>query len=152
MNKKLKYIILFIILVIYLLFVLNINNYFKMINSCFNKNIVVSVKMYVLICLIFALILIFMTLDIYLVFSYNKTQNKGLNIKKEDLTYGSSNWLEDEEIKNILGDNLSKGIILGKHNNEIIKLPFDSFFNKNICVFGSSRQYENNTVSYLQTY
>jgi len=30
------------------------------------------------------------------------------------------------------------GVILGKKNNDIIKLPFNSFFNKNITVFGSS--------------
>lgn len=30
------------------------------------------------------------------------------------------------------------GIILGKKGNDIIKLPFDSHFNKNIAVFGSS--------------
>ena len=37
------------------------------------------------------------------------------------------------------------GIILGKKDGDIIKLPFKSFFNKNIAVFGSSRKYENNT-------
>ena len=30
------------------------------------------------------------------------------------------------------------GIILGKYDNKTLKLPFESFFNKNICVFGSS--------------
>ena len=30
------------------------------------------------------------------------------------------------------------GIILGKKNGDIIKLPFSSHFNKNIAVFGSS--------------
>ena len=51
---------------------------------------------------------------------------------------GTADWLNDNEIDGILGRNNVPGIILGKRNNDIIKLPFDSFFNKNISVFGSS--------------
>ena len=43
-----------------------------------------------------------------------------------------------EEITQVLGINNVPGIILGKYNNDIVKLPFDSYFNKNVCVFGSS--------------
>ena len=40
----------------------------------------------------------------------------------------------DSEINNILARNNIPGIILGKRNKDIIKLPFNSFFNKNISV------------------
>ena len=37
----------------------------------------------------------------------------------------------------------------GKYNNEIVKLPFESYFNKNICVFGSSGSMK--TTAFLLT-
>lgn len=52
--------------------------------------------------------------------------------------------MNETELKEVLGINDIPGIILGKLNGDIIKLPFDSYFNKNIAVFGSSRKYENN--------
>ena len=52
--------------------------------------------------------------------------------------------MNEIELKEVLGINDIHGIILGKLNGDIVKLPFDSYFNKNITVFGSSRQYENN--------
>lgn len=63
---------------------------------------------------------------------------KGVNLKAEDGTFGTANWLNDNDIDNILGRNNVPGLILGKKNNDIIKLPFASYFNKNIAVFGSS--------------
>ena len=41
------------------------------------------------------------------------------------------------------------GIILGKKGNNIIKLPFDSHFNKNIAVFDSSGSMK--TIGFLIT-
>ena len=46
--------------------------------------------------------------------------------------------MSDEELEEVLGKGDIPGLILGKRNGEIIKLPFDSYFNKNIAVFGSS--------------
>ena len=86
-------------------------------------------------------------LDILLVLFKNKNENKGINFKIEDGTYGTANWMAENEISNILGFNEVPGIILGKYNYNIVKLPFKSYFNKNICVFGSSRKYENNRIS-----
>ena len=63
----------------------------------------------------------------------------GINFKTEDGTFGTANWIQENEISEVLGINDTPGIILGKYNNNIVKLPFDSYFNKNICVFGSSR-------------
>ena len=56
--------------------------------------------------------------------------------------------LDDNEIDGILGRNNVPGIILGKRNKDIIKLPFDSFFNKNISVFGSSGSMKTIRFSY----
>ena len=82
--------------------------------------------------------ILFAIVDILLIFLKKQEQNKGINFKTEDGTHGTSNWMSENEMKEILGFNDIPGIILGKYNNNIVKLPFDSYFNKNICVFGSS--------------
>ena len=145
MIKKICfYIFLFFCLVLNIVLDFNIKNYFKILNECFNKDIIITTNLYVLICFIIALISIFIILDILLVLYNKKNENKGIIFKKDDGTYGTANWMPESEIPNILGINETPGIILGKHNNNLIKLPFESYFNKNICVFGSSRKYENN--------
>ena len=53
-------------------------------------------------------------------------------------------------MQQVLGFNEVPGIVLGNYNENIVKLPFQSYFNKNICVFGSSRKYENNRISNYQ--
>lgn len=127
------------VIVINILFDFNINNYIKMLAECFNKNISLNYKIYASICSIFAFISFFTILDILLVVFNNKGQNKGIKFKADDGTFGTADWMSEKEMINILGNSESEGIILGKYNNEIIKLPFSSHFNKNICVFGSSR-------------
>ena len=82
-----------------------------------------------------------------LVLFQKQNENKGINFKTEDGTYGTSNWMNETELKEVLGINDIPSIILGKLNGDIIKLPFDSYFNKNIAVFGSSRKYEDNFIS-----
>ena len=67
--------------------------------------------------------------------SHQKAKTK---IRKDDGTHGTANWMAQSEINQVLGIDDIPGIILGKYNNSIVKLPFDSYFNKNICVFGSS--------------
>lgn len=54
--------------------------------------------------------------------------------------------MNEKEMQQVLGFNEVPGIVLGKYNGNIVKLPFQSYFNKNICVFGSSRKYENNRL------
>ena len=68
-----------------------------------------------------------------------KTPNKGIIFKTDDGTYGTANWMSEKEINNVLTEKDVAGIILGKYNEKIVKLSLDSHFNKNICVFGSSR-------------
>lgn len=52
-------------------------------------------------------------------------------------------------MQQVLGFNEVPGIILGKYNGNIVKLPFESYFNKNICVFGSSGSMK--TIGFLIT-
>jgi len=145
-KKVWIYILLFFCLILNIIIDMNIKKYINILNICFEGNIILTTKLYVLICFIIALISFFCVLDIILVIFIKPKENKGINLKEDDGTYGTSNWMSEEKIKNILGTNNTPGIILGKLNKTIIKLPFESFFNKNICVFGSSRKYENNRI------
>lgn len=139
MNKKIWfYIFLFFCFILNIVIDSNIKNYFGILNECFGKNIILTNNLYALICFIIALISILFVLDVLLVLYKKQDLNKGINFKSEDGTYGTANWMNYEEMTNILGVNNTPGIILGKYNSNIIKLPFKSYFNKNICVFGSS--------------
>lgn len=138
-KKVCFYIFLFFCLLLNIIIDINIKNYFKILENCFGKRIVLTNNLYVLICVIIALISIFIAIDILLVLYKKNYQNKGINFKPEDGTYGTANWMQEKDIKNVLGINDIPGIILGKYKDSIVKLPFESYFNKNICVFGSSR-------------
>ena len=140
MIKKICfYIFLFLCLILNIVLDINVKNYIGILNVCFGKNIVLTANLYVLICFIIALISFFIIIDILLVLFKKENENKGINFKTEDGTYGTSNWMNETELKEVLGINDIPGIILGKYNGNIVKLPFESYFNKNICVFGSSR-------------
>ena len=138
-RKIIFYSLITISFIINIILDININNYMNTINKCFNQNISLNNFHYTLICFIIALISILIIIGIKLVVFYQKEEIKGINLKSEDGTFGTANWLEDNEIDHILGRNNTPGLILGKKNDDIIKLPFDSYFNKNIAVFGSSR-------------
>ena len=147
MIKKIYfYVFLFFCLILNIVLDINIKNYISILNICFERDILLTNNLYVLICFIIALISIFIIIDILLVLFKKENENKGINFKTEDGTYGTSNWMNETELKEVLGINDVPGIILGKLNNYIVKLPFDSYFNKNIAVFGSSRKYENNFI------
>ena len=139
MIKKICfYIFLIFCLILNIVIDININNYINVLENVFEKKIYLTPNIYSLICFIFALISIFVLIDILLVFKKEKNENKGINFKNEDGTYGTANWMPEDEMKQILGINDVPGIILGKYFGNIVKLPFDSYFNKNIMVFGSS--------------
>ena len=146
MGKKICFCIFLFFLILNIVVDLNIKNYIQTLEKCFGKSINITNNLYVLICFIFALISIFIILDILLVLFLKQKENKGINFKTEDGTYGTSNWMPEKEIEQVLGINDIPGIILGKYNENIVKLPLESYFNKNICVFGSSRKYENNRI------
>lgn len=137
-NKICFYIFLFFCLILNIVIDCNIKNYFIVLEKCFGKNIVLTSNLYALICFIIALISILIVLDILLVLFKKQEENKGIKIKTEDGTFGTSNWMPESEMKQILSINDIPGVILGKYLGNIVKLPFDSYFNKNIMVFGSS--------------
>lgn len=135
MIKKICfYIFLFFCLILNIIIDCNIKNYFLVLSECFGKSIVLNGNLYALICVIFALISILIVLDILLVFFKKQEVNKGINFKSEDGTHGTANWMSEDEMTSVLSFD-KPGIILGKYNNKIVRLPFDSYFNKNICVF-----------------
>lgn len=148
-KKVCFYIFLFFCLILNIIIDFNIKNYFEILNKCFEKNIVVSNSLYALICFIIAFISILIVLDILLVLFKKQTENKGINFKTEDGTYGTANWMSENEIPKVLGLDNIPGIILGKYNTNLVKLPFNSFFNKNISVFGSSGSMK--TIGFLLT-
>lgn len=137
-KKSILYIFVFLFLILNIIIDTKLNNYIKILEIVFNRKIYLTINLYSLICLIFAFISILIMLDIILVFKKGKIENKGINFKPEDGTYGTANWMSEKDIKNILTIEDKPGIILGKYNGNIVKLPLNSFFNKNICVFGSS--------------
>ena len=139
MTKKIIFYSSIVFLIILnILIDINIQNYINILNECFNKNIIINQFYYAFICFIIAFISFLIVIGIKLVVYYKNDEIKGINLKTEDGTFGTANWLNDNDIDNILGRNNVPGLILGKKNNDIIKLPFDSYFNKNIAVFGSS--------------
>ncbi len=148
-KKVCFYIFLFFCLILNILIDCNIKSYFEILSKCFGKNIIVSNSLYALICFIIAFISILIVLDILLVLFKKQTENKGINFKTEDGTYGTANWMSESEIPKVLGLDNAPGIILGKYNTNLVKLPFNSFFNKNISVFGSSGSMK--TIGFLLT-
>lgn len=150
MIKKISfYIFLFFCLILNIVIDININKYIKVLETVFKKKIYLTTNIYGLICFIFALISIFILIDILLTFKKGKNENKGINFKNEDGTYGTANWMDEKEIEEVLSLEDIPGIILGKYNGNIVKLPFDSYFNKNITVFGSSGSMK--TIGFLLT-
>lgn len=136
-------------LILNILIDINIKSYFNILNLCFGKDIILTTNLYALICFIIAIISVLIIIDVILVFFKRNGENKGIKFKTEDGTHGTANWMNEAEIKEVLGVNETPGIILGKYNNDIVKLPFDSYFNKNISVFGSSGSMK--TTAFLLT-
>ncbi len=150
MIKKICfYIFLFLFFILNIIIILNVKNYIQILNICFNRNILLNDKIYTLICFIIALISFLIILDTLLVVSKGKNENKGIIFKHENGTYGTSDWMKLEEMKQVLTLDDIPGIILGKYKRKIVKLPLDSHFNKNICVFGSSGSMK--TTAFLLT-
>ena len=150
MNKKVYfYIFLFLFFTLNIVIITNVKKYIEILNICFNENIFLSNKLYAIISFTIAFISILIILDILLVISKGKSENKGIIFKPENGTYGTSDWMPENEIKEVLSIDDVPGIILGKYNENIVKLPLNSYFNKNICVFGSSGSMK--TTAFLLT-
>ena len=137
-RKILFYSSIVFLIILNILLDINIDNYINILKECFNKSIVITRFNYAFICSIIAFISLLIVVVIKLVIYSKNHEIKGINLKTDDGTFGTANWLNDNDIDNILGRNNVPGLILGKKNKDIIKLPFKSYFNKNIAVFGSS--------------
>lgn len=150
MNKKVYfYIFLFLFFILNIVIITNVKKYIEILNICFNKNIFLSSKLYAIISFTIVLISILIILDTLLVVSKDKSENKGVIFKPENGTYGTSDWMKLEEMKKVLTIDDIPGIILGRFEGNIVKLPLDTYFNKNICVFGSSGSMK--TTAFLLT-
>lgn len=137
-KKKIFFVSLFLGIILNIILDININNYIKILEKCFNQNIFIDNKIYASICFINALISILIIVCIKLIVENKQDEIKGFRLKSDDATFGTANWMNEKEIKGTLSMEDVPGIILGKKNDKIIKLPFNNFFNKNIAVFGSS--------------
>lgn len=137
-RKIISYLSLFFFILLNIIVAININKYFELLSLCFNRNIIPNETIYIVICLTNALILILIIVNMKLLIENKQNEIKGFKLKSEDATFGTANWMSNEEIKDILSIKDTPGIILGKKNEKIIKLPLDSFFNKNIALFGAS--------------
>lgn len=62
----------------------------------------------------------------------------GVNYLKEDGTQGTANWMDIKEAKKVIGIGTEQGIIFGSIKGKMATLPPDTFFNKNIAIFGAS--------------
>ena len=103
MIKKICfYIVLFFCLILNIIIDMNIKNYFEVLKRCFGESITLTNKLYVFICFIIAVISIFIIIDILLVWYKRNEQNKGINFKTEDGTYGTSNWMSENEMMQVL--------------------------------------------------
>lgn len=104
MNRKVIVNIAFFFLVsINILLYFNVNKYINVLSVCFDKNLSLNQILYVSICFIIAFISILIFISIKLVVQNEKDEIKGIKFKIEDGTFGTANWMSDEEIKNVLG-------------------------------------------------
>ncbi|WP_084756920.1 VirD4-like conjugal transfer protein, CD1115 family [Clostridium sp. DMHC 10] len=66
----------------------------------------------------------------------------GINYLKENGTQGTASWMDISEAKKVLCIGSEKGLVFGTIKdgirNKMVTLPPDTFFNKNIAVFGAS--------------
>lgn len=153
-KKIIIYLSFFFLAFLNIIIDLNIKNYVLVLEKCFDRTIILSQKYNVLIIAILALISILIYISVLLAVFKNKEAQNGIKLKSKEGTYGTAEWLTDNEAEDILGLNNEPGVLLGKKNNRNVTLPFDSYFNKNILVIGSSRKYEINkfyTSQYITT-
>ena len=153
--RKLALFIAFIIL--FRISITAITFYIKALENCFNKDyyiqipkniieclvIVCTNKTVALICLIIALIYIFLIFNIYFSKKQLKNEIEGISFKEKDGTHGTANFIKPQDIKELSIGNEEQvnGIVLGKtlDTDELIVLPDKcKTINRNIMVWGAS--------------
>ena len=85
-----------------------VNRYIDLLSRCFEKSISLSTSYYAFICSIIAIISILILVALKLIIFNKKDEIKGINLKSEDGTFGTANWLNDKEINTILGKGMEK--------------------------------------------
>lgn len=104
MNKKvIVSIALFFLLISYLVIIFNLNWYFNILSSCFGREIRLSIILYALISTIIAVIFTFAFIVIKLLVKNEKDEIKGIKFKLEDGTFGTANWMDNDDIMKVLG-------------------------------------------------
>lgn len=85
MTKKIIFWTSIVVLIIVnILIDTNVNNYIKILNKCFNKEITLTNFYYAIISLIIAFITVLLIIDIKLIIFYKKEEIKGIRLKSED--------------------------------------------------------------------
>lgn len=88
------------------------------------------------------IIILLFVFDIYLTIRKSKLETKGIKFKTEDGTFGTANWMNEEELIGSLDLGTENGLILGKVGDKIISLPDNTKQNKNVAIFGASRKWK----------
>ena len=79
-----------------------------------------------------------------------KIENKGINFKSDDGTFGTANWMNEKELLNSFELETGDGLIVGKLNNKIVTLPNDTLHNKNVAIFGASGSKKSRRICYTK--
>lgn len=91
----------------------------------------------------FIVVFFILTISLILLFFIIKNMEAlhgqtGVSYLKEDGTQGTANWMDIKEAKKVIGIGTEKGLVFGSIKGKMATLPTDTFFNKNIAVFGAS--------------
>ncbi len=104
MNKKvIVRIALFFLTINYLMVVLNLKSYFNILRGCFDIEIDSSVVLYMVISFIIAIISVLIFVVVKVLVKNEKDEIRGIKLKLEDGTFGTANWMNNEDIIKVLG-------------------------------------------------
>jgi len=124
MNKKvIANVALFFLLINYLVIILNLKSYFKVLSNCFDREISLSVILYVIISFIIALIFILLILMIIQMAKLSK-----MTKKYEKFMLGKNAKNLEKDIFGLYEDNRFIKTSLEKNEKDIFSTVFDCFF------------------------
>lgn len=102
MNKVRRYLSLFIFFVLNILVDYNVKKYVQLLEKCFDINIIMGKKLYAIIYIINMIISILIAISIYFIIKDEQNKKIGFKLKKGDSTFGSAEWMNNDEIKKFL--------------------------------------------------
>lgn len=124
------------------------------INSCFDKNIIdystvnLINSRIILECFTFELILCLYMINIYLTIKKTKIENRGIKFKSQDGTFGTADWMNNQELTDSFDVGTENGLIVGKIDDKIVTLPDNTTKNKNVAIFGASGSKKSRRICY----